>query len=110
MPLATTLTGHLRQTVAAPTIAGEGRALIPPQAAAILLQAARTRPHHTLRLLLVGDRPEEGVRRVLVVEVEAAQGRTAAKPQSGFRIQVRLQHWSTLKRKEPATRAGFFYL
>jgi hypothetical protein len=110
VPLGIILTGRLRQTVAARTTAAVGRVLTPRrqavilrQAAAILLQAVRTRLLHTLRRRQVTDRPEAGVLQVAVAEIEAAQDRTAAKQQPKSRIRIRLQRLDQLKIKKPAS-------
>jgi hypothetical protein len=86
VPLGIILTGRLRQTVAARTIAAVGRVLTPRrqavilrQAAAILLQAVRTRLHHTLRRRLVMDRLAGDGLQAAVAEAEADQDRTAGK-------------------------------
>ena len=69
----------------------------------ILRQVAHTRHRHTLRLHPAADRPEADTLQVAVAAIEAAQDRTAAKPQ--VRIQVRIQH-----EKRPADSSGLFYL
>jgi hypothetical protein len=55
------------------------------------------------------DPPEEGARRVVEI-VEAVQDRTAAKLRAAaFRFDFNIEG-STSKRKEPAIRAGFFFV
>jgi hypothetical protein len=63
-------------------------------------RVARTRHRHTPRRLLAVDRQEEAVTlQVAVVEIEAVQDHTAAKPQT--HIQVRI-------RKKARSSSGFF--